>query len=315
MAIPGTPSALEATRTVDYRLAVDYQLNEVTGKLRPLAGSSAQYKDKMAQIVDRFDDLAVTEIISRNADTVNTDIDVERRFILKPRRQAVAPLIDRDDMLSTKIDLTSPIAHQTAVAIRRAQDDRFLEGYYGTAYTGETGTTAVAFKAANILAVDYSTGGTSTGITVNKLIGMMEKFRTALVDVEAEKPIGLLTAKQVSDLLKINEVRSRDYNPGLALALQSGKPGDFMGFRFVWAELGNARAYVKGSVLTDAGGGVRRVPFFVPSGMHFGMWEEFNGKITERDDKNMSTQIYGETCGAATRVNEDKCFQMLCLEV
>lgn len=315
MAIPGTPSAIEATRTVEYRLAVDFQLNELPGKLRPLAGSTGAYKDKMAQIEDRFDDLLVREVTTRNGDTVNTDIDVERRFIPKPRRQNVAPLIDRDDMLSTKIDLASPIAQQTARAIRRAQDDRLLQGFYGTAYTGETGTTAVAFKSANIMAVDYSTTGTNTGITVNKLIKMMEMFRAALVDVEAEKPIGILTAKQISDLLKINELRSRDYNPGLSQALQTGKPGDFMGFRFVAAEIGNTRAYAQGAVLSDAGGGIRRVPFFVPSGLHFGVWEEFYGRITERNDKNHSTQIYAETCGAAVRTNEDKCFQMLALEV
>lgn len=310
----GTPTSLETVRTVEYRLAVDFQLNEVPGKLRPLAGSTGSYSDKMAQIEDRFEDLVVAEITTRNADTVNTDIGVERRFIPKPRRQNVAPLIDRDDMLATKIDLQSPIARQTARAIRRAHDDRVLQGFYGNAYTGESGGTAVPFKAANILAVDYSTAGTSTGLTKNKLIGAMELIRTRLVDVEAEKPIVLITAKQVSDLLKINEVTSRDYNPGLVQALQSGQPGDFMGFRFVMTEYGNATPYPGSYSLSDAGGGIRRVPIFVPSGMHVGVWEEFYGEIGPRADKNHSTQIYGETCVGAVRVNEDKCFQVLCLE-
>jgi hypothetical protein len=49
--------------------------------------------------------------------------------------------------------------------------------------------------------------------------------------------------------------------------------------------------------------------------MHWGQWgEEFFGRVSERADKNYALQIYGETCGAATRVNEDKCYQMLCLE-
>lgn len=309
MTVPGSPSALETTRTIEFRLAVDFQLNEVPGKLKPLAGSFGSYKDKMAQIEDRFDDVQVHEIIGRNADTINTDIDVERRFIPKPRRQAVAPLIDRDDMLSTKIDLKSPIATQVARNIRRAQDDRFLQGFFGNAYTGEAGGTAVPFKAGNIVA----DGG--VGLTKAKLISLMELIRIRLVDVEAEKPIILITAKQVTNLLGINELASRDYNPGLVQALQSGMPGDFMGFRFIMTEFSNARAYPGSYALSDAGAGVRKCPVFVPSGMHFGVWEEFYGKITERDDKNLSTQIYAETCGAAVRVNEDKCFLVNCLEV
>ncbi|HEX8400519.1 MAG TPA: phage capsid protein [Allosphingosinicella sp.] len=314
MAVPGTPEAIEATRTVEYRLAVGFQLNEQVGKLKVLCGSSGSYSSKSAQIEDRFDDLQVREVTTRNGDTVNTDIDVERRFILKPRRQNVAPLIDPDDMMTTQIDLKSPIATQTAKAVRRAQDDRFLEGFFGTAYTGETGTTAVAFKAANVMATDYTTTGTDSGLTLNKLIGMQEMMESALVDLEAERPIIVYTAKQKSDLLKIAQVQSRDFNPLATQALQDGKVADFMGFRFVPAEIGNPRAYAKGSTLTLAAAGIRRLPVFVPSGMHWGTWEEFMGKISQRDDKNMSWQVYAETCGTATRTNEDKCFQILCKE-
>lgn len=314
MAVPGTPEALETTRTVEYRLGVGFQLNEQPGKLRPLVGSSGNYSDKMAQIEDRFDDLQVTERTTRNSDTHNTDIDVERRWIIKPRIQNVAPLIDRNDAMSTKLDLQSPISRQTAMAIRRSQDDRWLQGYYGTAYVGETGVTGVPFKASNIMAVNTGEAGPA-GITLNKLIAMQELFRTRLVDTEAELPVSIITAKQVTDLLKINQLQSRDYNPMLQTALQAGKPGDFMGFRFVMSEIGNPKPYPNGSTLTVDGSGYRRTPFFVPSGMHWGSWEEFFGKITERNDKNHSMQIYAETCGGATRVNEDKCFQMLCLEV
>lgn len=315
MTVPGTPQAIETTRTIEYRLGVDFQLNEMPGKLRPLVGSSANYSDKMAQIEDRFDELQVREVTGRNTDTVNTDIDVERRWIMKPRRQNVAPLLDKDDAITTKVDLQSPLATQTAKAIRRAQDGRWLQGFYGNAYTGEgeSTLTAVPFKAANILAVDTGETG-AHGITKNKLIAMLELIKVRLVDIEAEKPIMLITAKQASDLLKINEMVSRDYNPLFAQTLYDGKPSDFMGFRFIQTELGNSKVYPDAYGLTVDGSGYRRNPVFVPSGMHFGIWEEFDGRIDVLPGKNMSTQIYAETCGAATRVNEDKCFQMLNLE-
>ncbi|HEV2746416.1 MAG TPA: phage capsid protein [Allosphingosinicella sp.] len=306
------PSDIEVARTIEYGLGVDYQLNERPGKLRPLVGSSKAYTDKAAQIEDQFDDLVAQEKDERNGDTVNTDLSLVRRWIHKPKTQNVAPLLDRDDAMTTKVDLHSPAVVQTAKAIRRAQDDRWLEGYYGTAYTGETGTTAVPFKAANILAVDADEAA-PRGITLNKLIAMQEMITEALND-EDEMPIGIITAKQVSDLLKLNQVQSKDYNPDLPGALKTGKVGTFMGFRWINTQLGNARVYPRGASLTVDGSGYRRVPFLLPSGMHWGSWCDFFGKISDRGDKNHSQQIYGETCGKSTRVNEDKCFQMLCLE-
>jgi hypothetical protein len=310
MTVPGTPSGVETTRTVDFRLGVDFQLREQEGKLWGFRGSSGAYSDKLAQIEDRFDDLLVREVTERNGDTVTTDIDIERRWIMKPRRQNVAVLIDKDDMKSTKIDLKSPIAIQTARAVRRAHDGRWLQGFYGTAYTGEgeSSLTAVPFKSSNVLA------SSSAGITKNKLIAMRELMSTRLVDLEAEKPTMLITAKQVSDLLKINEVTSRDYNPAVTQALQNGQVTEFMGFRFVQTELGNSRVYPDASTLTLNGSSERINPVFVPSGMHTGVWLEFEGYIDRLPGKNQSTQVYGETIVAATRVNEDKCFQMANVE-
>jgi hypothetical protein len=307
MTVPGTPDAIETLRTLDFRMAVDFQLQEQPGKLWQF-GSGAAYDGKSAQIEDRFDDLQVREVEGRNSDTVTTDIDVERRWIHKPKRQNVAVLVDKDDLLSTKIDPKSPIARQVAAAIRRAHDNRWLQGFYGTAYTGETGATAVPFKSANVLASG------STGITKNKLISMMELIHIRLVDVEAEMPIMLITAKQHSDLLKINEITSRDYNPLLQQALQTGKVAEFMGFRFVTTQLGDARVYPDAYTLTAAGG-ERINPVFVPSGMHRGTWLDFDGYIDRLPGKNQSTQIYGETVVRATRLNEDKCFQMANVEV
>jgi hypothetical protein len=307
------PSDIEVLRTIEYRLAVGYQLNEMPGKLKVLVGSSGSYSDKKVQIEDRFDDLTAQEKVTRNGDTNNVDISAERRWLIKPRTQNVAPLLDRDDLISTKIEVKSPIAIQTAKAIRRAQDDRWLQGYYGNAYTGEDGATAVPFKAANIVAVNQDEGS-NLGITLNKLVHMRYLMETRFVDLEEEEPTAIITARQKKDLLKLIQVQSRDYNPQQVLALQNAKVIQFMGFTFINAEIGNAAAYPLASGLTVDGSGYRRVPFFVKSGMHFGMWTDFFGRITERDDKNFSTQIYGETCGAATRVNEDKCFQMLCNE-
>jgi hypothetical protein len=309
------PSDIEVLRTIEYRQAVGFQLNERAGKLANLVGSMGSYSDKKVQIEDQFDDLTAQEKIARNGDTNNVDISATRRWLAKPRTQNVAPLLDRDDLISTKIDIKSPIAIQTAKAIRRAQDDRWLQGFYGNALTGEDGATLVPFKAANIVAVNQDEGG-NVGMTLNKLVYMATLMDSRFSDEDEDdsERIAIITSKQKKDLLKLVQVQSKDYNPQQILALQNAKVIQFMGFTFVNAEIGNANAYPLGAALTVDGSGYRRVPFFKKSGLHKGTWTDFFGKITERDDKQFSTQVYAETCAAVTRTNEDKCFQMLCLE-
>jgi hypothetical protein len=306
------PADIEFTRTIEYRKAVGFQLGETAGKLSPLVGATGSHSVKKVQIEDRFDELVAREKVERNGDTVNVDVSGERRWLAKPRTQNVAPLLDRDDLISTEIDVKSPIAVQTAKAIRRAQDDRWLQGYFGNALTGEDGATSVPFKAANIVAANQDEGG-NAGITLNKLIYLSALMDSRFVEDDEER-IAIITSKQKKDLLKLMQYQSRDYNPQQIMALQNAKVIPFMGFTFMQAEIGNAAAYPLGAALTDAGGGIRRIPFFVKSGMYFGKWTDFYGKVSERDDKQMSMQIYAETCGAATRTNEDKCYQMLCLE-
>lgn len=304
----------DTTRTVDFRLAVTFALNEMPGKFMPLAGSRSSYSDKKVQIEDRFSDLYGYEIDGRNTETSHVDGTVDRRWLAKPKRYAVPVLIDQDDVMTTRVDIKSPIAAQVAKAVRRYQDDQWLLGYYGAALTGEEGATTVAFKSSNIMAVDYASTGTPKGLTLEKLIGMRKLMMQRLVDVEMEKPHVIVTAEQVEDLLSIPQIQSRDYNPLTMQALQNGEVTDFMGFRFIPAEIGNSKAYPKAAAVTVDGNGYRRVPVFVPSGIHMGVWKDFEGHVDMRPDKHHGEQIAGYSCVRATRVLEDKCFQILCTE-
>lgn len=304
----------DTTRTVDFQKNVEFQLNEMPGKLATRVGSTKTYQGKKEQIVDRFDDMIAHEISERNGDTINTDPNVERRWIVKPKRQAVIPLLDPDDAMSTSVEIKSPLVMGTTRGIRRGQDDRWLQGYYGNAITGEEGTTVVPFKAANILAADFGSTGTAAGLTLPKLIRIRRLLAAAMVDTETEVPEMPVTAAQIEDLLNIPEIRSRDFNPLEKAALQDGKVATFMGLRFIPVEFGNPKAFPKGAALTVDANGNRLVPVYVPSGLHRGVWLEFESHIDLRPDKNHSTQIAGYECSAVTRLDEDKCFLIRCKE-
>ena len=292
---------LDQVSTVSYQANVELALNETPGKLYPTAGSSAMYKSKKSQILDRFDDLYLSDKTTRNGDTNNVEVGSERRWITKPPSANVAPLIDRDDWMQTSVDIESPVVQQTARATRRYHDDMFVEGLLGNVYAGEEGGDLVGFKQANKVAA----GG--VGLTLPKLIALRELINLNDVDIESEKPIMLLTPGAESSLLQIEEYKNIDYNGDKPLMNGEIKP--WMGFRFISVNLGSKKAFPRSADLTKSNG-VRSLPVYLPSGIHRGVWEEFFGRVTERDDKQFSKQVYGEACSRVVRLHEDKAYLM-----
>lgn len=291
----------EDIRTTEYTLAVEYELNQMPGKLYPLAGSSSPYQGKGAQLVDRFGDLDLEEKQNRNEDTNITDPDVTRRWIKKPKSADVATLLDRDDMQATKVNIGSPLAVQTGKGVRRYHDDKFLIGYWGDAWTGEDNAdTAIPFTSGNIVPINAS------GFTEAKLHLLREMMGLADNDMEQEMPIILLDVKSQSDLLQIDKYQRIEYNDFKPLVRGEIKP--WLGFRFVTVNLTSTRAYPVGSGLSIPGTDQVNLPAFFPSGVHRGVWNEFFGDIGPRRDKKMSTQIYADACSAVVRLDEEKCF-------
>jgi hypothetical protein len=316
--MPAVQNWAETARTIEFEKAVEFELNERPGKLRPMAQQYTSQASKK-QITDRFSDMEAEEIEGRNTDTNNTDTSIERRWIHKPKSASVAPMLDRDDKLSTEVNIGAALPIGVAKAIRRYQDNKWLEGFYGTAFTGEEGTVQTAFKSANVIAADF--GETSTdyvGLTLAKMKKFIKLANQQFVDLEDEQLNLIITAEEVEDLLGINEYISRDYNPlsqkqmskSAEQALQDGKPTPFLGIMFWPCELTNPKAYKRANALglTTNGSGHRRLPGWVNSGMAFCTWEDMTTEHDIRADKNHSEQFAAYTCGRASRVHEDKCF-------
>lgn len=291
----------EQHRNIEFSNNVTATLRQEPGMLYTLCGSSANYSgNKKARIESRFGRLRMQEKQERNGDTDNTDISSVARWIAPGRLENVAPLLDREDAQTTSVDLGSPIVKEVADAAATYHDDRFGVGFFGNAYEGELGDTAVPFKNANIIAH----GG--TGFTLPKLLALREMMVTRHVNMKREKPIILLQPKDVTGLFNINEYKNFDYNG--SKPLEEGELKPWMGFRFfeVTPDAESMpRSYA--NFFAEAGA-TRQLPVFVPSGLHRGVWVEFWGKITERNDKNHSQQFYGEARSSVVRTDEDKCF-------
>lgn len=289
--------------------AVTHELNENPGILYPLAGHTTNAAgEKAYEIEDRFGDLYMSKKEGRNEDTVNSDISTTRRWNKKPGSSDVSVLIDRGDVNSTSVDIGSPIAKKVAMAAARYHDDQFIIGYYGTAWSGETGDTAVPFNSANKVAHDF--GGVSVGLTKAKLLEMRRLLRKAYVMGQGEgmEPIFLLDADAETDLLSIEEYARIDYNDSKPLVRGEIKP--WLGFRFFSANLTDPTAYPNSYTLSSPGAGITRLPVFAPAGIERGDWVPFFGSIDRRADKKHSQQVYGEAESNVVRTDEKKCWYM-----
>jgi len=300
------PAFAEQHRNVGYNNAVTYEMRQRPGLLYPLVGSTENYSGQSShRIENRFDEISMSDQVGRLEDTNLTDPDSVARWIKVGKARDVAVMFDKNDQAVTEVSLGSPLAQRVATAAQRVHDDEWLKGYFGSAWQGPTGDTAVPFAAANVVAAAAS------GLTLTKLQTMRERMALNDVDFELEMPILLVTPKQVTDLMNIEQYRNMDYSGSTPLARGEIKP--FMGFRFIEFNPDSARAYPQGGALTKVST-TRRLPCFVPSGLHRGVWTEFFGDIGPRRDKKLNIQVYGEARSAVVRTDEKKCYILECTE-
>lgn len=204
-----------------------------------------------------------------------------------------ADLIDKKDKIRLLADPTSSYQLNARYAMGRARDEELIQAFFGTAYTGKDGSTSVSFKADNIIDAD------STGLTIAKLIDARTQTLEKYNDPDEEWFIGI-TSKQLNDLLNEDKIQSQDYNT--VKALVEGKVDTFLGFKFIISEL-----------FTKSGNN-RLCPVWCRSGMLLAIGEDLTVDVSVRNDKRNSTQIYVCQSIGATRMDEDKVFQIECDE-
>ena len=172
---------------------------------------------------ERMGATAAVDLASRHDDTPNIEVDHSRR------KQTATPkvwatLLDWQDINRMIVDPTSYYNTIAVAAMNRAKDDIIIDALGGNAYSGQTGTTAVALPSAQKIAHG------STSMTLSKLLTAKEMLDEAEVDEEMERYC-VLAANQITSLLGTTEIKSSDYNTVKALA--AGQIDTFLGFKFI----------------------------------------------------------------------------------
>jgi hypothetical protein len=222
---------------------------------------------------------------TRHADTPQMDTPHARRRVSLVDYE-YADLIDNQDKIRTLIDPTSAYASAAAYALGRAQDDEIIAALSGTAYTGETGSTATALPVSQKI-----TEGGTNGLTIAKLRSAKEILDAASVDPSIARYIAV-SPKQITDLLGTTEVTSSDFNTVKALA--NGEVNSFLGFNFIVSNR-----------LTSAAS-KRLCLVWAMDGCKMAIGQDLMTRIDERADKGYAHQVYVCQSIGATRMEEDK---------
>lgn len=257
------------------------------------------YEGKMAQVVLQYGEVAMNPITAGTAagnwmgDTVWSSIEHHQRWVI-PTDFAVSLPIAHQDVIRMLVDPQSGYANAIQAAHNRTVDDTIAKAAIGASSTGEySALVSTALPTTQIIA----DGG--AGLSVDKLIEAREKLDAAMVEPNDPRYI-VVSARQISDLLKTTDVTSADYNT--VRALVQGEIDTFVGFKFITYEA------------LPAATSIRNCFAFVKSGIHLGLWDGLDVRVDERKDKNYTTQIYARRTIGATRTQEKKVVQINCSE-
>jgi len=269
-----------------------------------------------SQFFDRIGAVVAQKKTTRHSDTPQIDTPHSRRRVTL-EDFTHADLIDETDKIRTLIDPASDYAQAFMWAFGRAKDDEIIVAHGGNAFSGEEGGTTVALpNAQKIVSVS---GGAGTKLNVNALRSAKRVLDAADVDESIQRHMAL-NAVNLENLLTETEVTSSDFN--VVKALVQGELNTFLGFDFVRLErLVNRSGALAFDVNTGAVGsgggdadGFRKVMAWAQDGLLLATALEMKTRISERADKNHSTQVFAEQSLGSTRMEEVKIVEILCDE-
>ena len=283
-----------------YTTNIAMLLQQQGSRIRPYVREQA-FKGMAADFLEQFGSVSPTKNLSRHAQTPLSDVPQNRRWVY-PDDYDWGTLIDQQDRLRLLIDPAGPYTMAGAWAMGRAIDDEILAAVFGTAQTGQTGTTAVTFPSGQIIA---NTVGASaaTGLNTEKLRAARKLLMAAEVDLEAETPVAILSSTQFDNMLNETQAVNMDYTNKPVLT--DGRITHFMGFDFVHSERIPGAANWQGGTVSGY-----QVPVFVKSGMGLGLWNDIQATVDRRPDLRNAWQVYVTGTFGASRTEELRVVQI-----
>ena len=295
---------------MQYNANVFHLSQQKGSKLQPYVRNETQ--NGKSQFWDRIGAVSAVKKVGRHSSTPQFDTPHSRRMVVMEDYEW-ADLVDEEDKIRMLMDPTSEYAMAAAWALGRAKDDVIIANAIGSAYSGESGATAVVLPDTQKFAANN--GSAFTNLNVNTLRKVKKMFMAN--EVDSSIPLYMAcSASQIESLLGQTEVTSSDYNT--VKALVQGDVDTFMGFKFIPLErlttasvTASATTGIVGSGTTATG---RQCIAWAQDGVMMVTGKDITTKIDELPTKSYSTQVYAKQSIGATRMEEVKVVNVICTE-
>jgi len=284
---------------------------------------------------ERIGSVEAQDITNRHGDTPILDVPHSRRAVTLKDADFGA-MIDDMDKLRLLIQPENAYAMRAVQALNRKKDDVFIVAALGTAMSGEDGDIAVVLPdTQKLVVVSEDANGNGTGLAVPFSVHVLRKigakFDENEVDME-ERNLAWSSAQKMA-FLGTTKATSADF--ASVKALVDGMANQFMGLNFIrterlpyiedsttlrWDIEGNLLASSETIDGTTIFGGVsgqkfRRCFAWCGSGIVSATGEGLFVRISERDDKRYSNQVYARHSVGAGRLEEVKVIEVLSKEL
>lgn len=273
-----------------YMRGIIHLAEQKTSRLRRAVRVETQDSEK--DFYDQVGSQVLTKRTERHGDTKISDTPHRRRMCTTSTYDG-ADLVDEPDVIRTLNDPTNAYSVAFSRAAGRNMDDVIIANALATSNTGKEGEDTVTFPAA------FTIAHNSEGLTVAKTLQAKEILDAAENDEETPR-FAVVSAAQITNMLNTTEVTSSDYNS--VKALVQGEINTWMGFDWIRSE--------RLSVASQ----IRSCLFFVKDCQLLAIGAEPKVRITERADKNYSTQVFISMDVGATRMDETGTVEVLCDE-
>lgn len=293
------------TVTTQFTSKLEMLLQQTISKLRGHVDTYSGYVGKQASPVNQIGVLELKQPSGRYSPKVPQTVNFTRRWVF-PNDRDLTVLVDQFDELRTIVEPKGGITEAAAAACGRYFDDLIINAANSAASTGpdssnfstENFDTAASTSGGAVVADTFGASA-STGMTYPKLVEVWRGMRRRMVNLEAERPVLIISSQQEADLKKQQEVISREY--GGSMTTNDGVISRLGGFDIVVSERLNSSSSTT----------LRNCLAWVPSGMHLGIWKDMAVKISQRDDLSGDPwQLYLMVSAGATRTQQYKVFQV-----
>lgn len=265
-----------------------------------------------AAFYDRIGKVAAVKRLSRHGSTPQMDTPHSRRMVTMEDYEW-ADLVDDQDKIRMLIDPTSEYALAASYAFGRSKDAVIVAAALAAAAGGEHGGTPVNHPDSQKYACNDGTNFKNLNLlALRKVKALMDSK-----EVDGKRYLAC-TSSQIESLLADDKITSADFNT--VKALVSGELNSFMGFEFIRLEgiglttstLATAATGAVGSGVSVVGG--RACFAFTEQALLLAVGEDYNVKMSERDDKGYAMQVYARMSLGATRLEEESVVEIICKE-